>query len=108
MNKQRSTGEFCDITVLVEHQRFSAHKSVLAANSTYFKNLLATGNDGIFLHHITSESFAAILDFMYTSRLHLEASSVQDVLSAAKFLQVKGVVSICCRSIKFFETKKKF
>lgn len=102
MNKQRQTGEFCDITVLVEHQRFSAHKSVLAANSIYFKNLLATGNDGIFLHHITAESFAAILDFMYTSRLHLEPYSVQDILSASKFLQVKGVISICCRSVECY------
>ncbi|XP_078484471.1 uncharacterized protein LOC113475293 isoform X1 [Ciona intestinalis] len=100
LNHQRTHGEFCDITVLVEHQRFMAHKCVLSASSDYFKGLLSSDNDGVFLRHITAESFRAILDFMYTSHLQLEPGHVQDILTAAKFLQVKGVVSICCRYLE--------
>ena len=88
---------FCDVTVLVEHQRYPAHKCVLAANSNYFKNLLVNDNDGVFLRHVSAESFSAILEYMYTSRLELDSSTLQDVLTAAKFLQVKGAISICCR-----------
>ncbi|XP_076802559.1 uncharacterized protein LOC143446690 [Clavelina lepadiformis] len=100
LNKQRSGGEFCDVTVLVEHKRFSAHKCVLSANSEYFRSLLCTDNDGVFLRHVTASSFQAILDFMYTSRLQLEPNSVQNILTTAKFLQVKGVISICCRYLE--------
>lgn len=100
LNNQRDSGEFCDITVVVDHHRFSAHKCVLTANSPYLQSLLSNGNDGLFLRQITAESFKAILDFMYTSRLKVKPSNIQDVLCAAKILQVKSVISICCRYLE--------
>lgn len=100
LNKQRETGEYCDVTVLVDHQRFSAHKCVLAANSPYLQTLMSRGNDGVLLRQISPESFKSIIDFMYTSRLQLLAVTVQDVLNAARLLQIRSVVSICCRYLE--------
>ena len=98
LNEQRlKNRSFCDVTILVEHERFKAHKCVLAASSPYFDSLLARDNDGIFLRHIKSSSFKAILDFIYTSKISLNSESLQDILKTAKFLQIKNVVSICCR-----------
>ncbi|KPP56264.1 zinc finger protein ZNF-U69274-like, partial [Scleropages formosus] len=39
LNQQRLSGQFCDITLLIEGEEYRAHKAVLAACSDYFSEL---------------------------------------------------------------------
>lgn len=39
LNQQRLSSQFCDVTLLIEGEVYKAHKSILAANSEYFREL---------------------------------------------------------------------
>lgn len=47
------------------------------------------------LHGVTKSGLKNIIDFIYTSKVSLDMSNLQDTLEAANFLQVMPVLSFC-------------
>eukprot|EP00058_Branchiostoma_floridae_P019952 XP_002605442.1 hypothetical protein BRAFLDRAFT_74256 [Branchiostoma floridae] len=91
---------FCDVAVCVEGKTFFSHRAVLACSCPYFYSFFTCGlqdsrDDMITLQGISSESFAKILHFIYTTELELCLETVQDVMVTANFLQVPEVLDMC-------------
>ncbi|XP_066451786.1 GDNF-inducible zinc finger protein 1 [Eleutherodactylus coqui] len=107
MHQLRLHGHLCDITVLIEHQgsrvEFTAHKSVLAASSKYFKEAFMNDTnmgDTILLSEITTTDFSSFLEFVYTARLEVFEDQVQRMMDIADKLKCVDLVETCMQHKK--------
>ena len=112
LDQQRCQELFCDCSVLVEGQLFRAHRNVLFASSGYFRMLLSTQGSERGLHPgmsdtasatfdtFSPDTFALILDFIYSGQLDLSSHNVIEVMSAASYLQMNSVINYCKTFIK--------
>lgn len=107
LNQQRSKGFLCDVVIMVDNTLFRAHKSVLAAASSYFKSLVLHDN----LIHLDAELvdpgvFQKILDFIYTGKLCEESQGTEHVqnlkafLAVANYLQLHDLASLCTSKLE--------
>ncbi|XP_006637885.2 zinc finger and BTB domain-containing protein 38 [Lepisosteus oculatus] len=88
LNDQRIQGMFCDVTIVVEDIKFKAHKNVLAASSFYFKNAFSSqefwvSGQVLELLDLKSDTFAGILNFIYSAKVALTGSEDVKLLVAA-------------------------
>ncbi|KFW07608.1 Zinc finger and BTB domain-containing protein 8A [Eurypyga helias] len=106
LNEQRRQDLFCDCSILVEGKVFKAHRNVLFASSGYFKMLLSQGSKETSqpttatFQAFSPDTFTVILDFMYSGKLSLTGQNVIEVMSAASYLQMTDVISVCKTFIK--------
>ncbi|KAM6399660.1 LOW QUALITY PROTEIN: zinc finger and BTB domain-containing protein 8A [Rhynochetos jubatus] len=106
LNEQRRQDLFCDCNILVEGKVFKAHRNVLFASSGYFKMLLSQGSKETSqpttatFQAFSPDTFTVILDFMYSGKLSLTSQNVIEVMSAASYLQMTDVISVCKTFIK--------
>uniref|UniRef100_A0A8C5LU67 Zinc finger and BTB domain-containing protein 8A n=1 Tax=Leptobrachium leishanense TaxID=445787 RepID=A0A8C5LU67_9ANUR len=106
LDEQRQKDLFCDCHITVEGKTFKAHRNVLFASSGYFKMLLSqscknmgqptTATFDVF----SADTFTAILDYVYSGKLPLSGQNVIEVMSAASYLQMTDVISVCKMFIK--------
>ncbi|KAG6934523.1 BTB domain and CNC -like protein 1, partial [Chelydra serpentina] len=105
LNDQRKQDLLCDVTILVEDQRFRAHRSVLAACSSYFLSRIVGQLDADLLitlpEEVTLKGFAPLLQFAYTAKLILNKDNVSEVCKCAKFLGVHNIEESCFQFLKF-------
>ncbi|XP_066484634.1 zinc finger and BTB domain-containing protein 47 isoform X2 [Tiliqua scincoides] len=102
LNEQRLfQPDLCDVDIVLVPQKstFPAHKGVLAAYSQFFHSLFTQNKQlqrvELSLEAVTSQGLQQILNFIYTSKLLVNACNVQDVLSAAAVLQMNNIASSC-------------
>ncbi|KAJ6659334.1 hypothetical protein lerEdw1_019205 [Lerista edwardsae] len=102
LNEQRLfQPDLCDVDIVLVPQKsiFPAHKGVLAAYSQFFHSLFTQNKQlqrvELSLEALTSQGLQQILNFIYTSKLLVNACNVQDVLSAAAVLQMNNIASSC-------------
>ncbi|XP_062869140.1 zinc finger and BTB domain-containing protein 7A [Trichomycterus rosablanca] len=100
LNRQRHSGLLCDVLLVVQEREFPAHRSVLASCSSYFHKLFTSGlaaeRQSVYaLDFVCAEALAALLDFAYTATLTVSRSSVTDILSAARLLEISPVQDVC-------------
>lgn len=106
LNEQRRQDVFCDCSILVEGKVFKAHRNVLFASSGYFKMLLSQNSKETSqpttatFQTFSPDTFTVILDFVYSGKLSLTGQNVIEVMSAASFLQMTDVISVCKTFIK--------
>ncbi|NXG41371.1 ZBT8A protein, partial [Psilopogon haemacephalus] len=106
LNEQRRQDLFCDCNILVEGKVFKAHRNVLFASSGYFKMLLSQGSKEstqpttATFQAFSPDTFTVILDFVYSGKLSLTGQNVIEVMSAASYLQMTDVISVCKTFIK--------
>ena len=91
----RKLEDFADVTLVSGDQKtIKAHKVILSCGSGFFRNILANVKDPhplIFLRGVTSNSLAVLVDFIYYGEVDMPEDDVEDFLSLATDLQVKGL-----------------
>ncbi|PKU41847.1 zinc finger and btb domain-containing protein 11 [Limosa lapponica baueri] len=95
LNQQRLSNQFCDVTLLIEGEEYKAHKSVLAANSEYFREL--------FIEKGAVSSHEAVVDL---SELTFDFCSMAEVAMLARHLFMSEVIEICENVHKQMEEKQ--
>ncbi|KFV17578.1 Zinc finger and BTB domain-containing protein 11, partial [Tauraco erythrolophus] len=112
LNQQRLSNQFCDVTLLIEGEEYKAHKSVLAANSEYFRELFiekgaVTSHEAVVdLSGFCKSSFLPLLEFAYTSELTFDFCSMAEVAMLARHLFMSEVLEICENVHKQMEEKQ--
>ncbi|NXH21880.1 ZBT11 protein, partial [Bucco capensis] len=112
LNQQRLSNQFCDVTLLIEGEEYRAHKSVLAANSEYFRELfvekgaVSSHEAVVDLSGFCKSSFLPLLEFAYTSELTFDFCSMADVAMLARHLFMSEVLEICENVHKQMEAKQ--
>ncbi|NWI66029.1 ZBT11 protein, partial [Todus mexicanus] len=112
LNQQRLSNQFCDVTLLIEGEEYKAHKSVLAANSEYFRELfiekgaVSSHEAVVDLSGFCKSSFLPLLEFAYTSELTFDFCSMADVAMLARHLFMSEVLEICENVHKQMEEKQ--
>ncbi|NXX23256.1 BACH1 protein, partial [Podargus strigoides] len=105
LDDQRKQDILCDVTILVEDQRFRAHKAVLAACSSYFLSRIVGQVDGDLIitlpEEVTLKGFSPLLQFAYTAKLILNKDNVSEVCKCAEFLGVHNIEESCFQFLKF-------
>ena len=92
------TDEFTDVELVVDGERFRAHKMVLASQSAYFRGLLYGGMREALLKTITLPediitpvAFKKVLRYAYTRSLKVEES-----LDVSQYTDIiKGILCFC-------------
>ena len=114
LKKLRKRQQFCDIEIHLGDARFSAHKVVLAASSSYFLELFYSDrprgsgeptNDSEAASNVITfddaeldaSAVEMLLEFIYTSVLRITEGSVVSLCYAAKFLQMERIERACCK-----------
>uniref|UniRef100_H3CFM4 Zinc finger and BTB domain-containing protein 7A n=1 Tax=Tetraodon nigroviridis TaxID=99883 RepID=H3CFM4_TETNG len=100
LNKQRLSGQLCDVLLVAQEQEFPAHRAILASCSSYFHKLFTSGavadQQNVYnIDFVAAEALAALLDFAYTATLTVSHSSVADILAAAHLLEIPPVQDVC-------------
>ncbi|NXK97462.1 BACH1 protein, partial [Formicarius rufipectus] len=104
LDDQRKQDILCDVTILVEDQRFRAHKAVLAACSSYFLSRIVDQVDADLItlpEEVTLKGFSPLLQFAYTAKLILNKDNVSEVCKCAEFLGVRNIEESCFQFLKF-------
>ncbi|KFZ58235.1 Transcription regulator protein BACH1 [Podiceps cristatus] len=105
LDDQRKQDILCDVTILVEDQRFRAHRAVLAACSSYFRSRIVGQVDADLIitlpEEVTLKGFSPLLQFAYTAKLILNKDNVSEVCKCAEFLGVHNIEESCFQFLKF-------
>ncbi|NXC43105.1 BACH1 protein, partial [Penelope pileata] len=105
LDDQRKQDILCDVTILVEDQRFRAHRAVLAACSSYFLSRIVGQLDADLIitlpEEVTLKGFSPLLQFAYTAKLILNKDNVSEVCKCAEFLGVHNIEESCFQFLKF-------
>ena len=91
----KSDTDFSDVTLVCEDgQQLEAHKAILATSSPFFDNLLKKNKHPhplIFMRGINYDDLAAIIDFLYVGEANVYQEHLENFLSFAEDLQLKGL-----------------
>lgn len=100
MNNMRKQNLLCDVRLVAESVEVQAHKMVLAACSPYFHAMFTSFEESkqerIVLQSIDSQALQLLVDYVYTSEVHVTEENVQVLLPAANLLQLTDVRDACC------------
>ncbi|XP_067944567.1 kelch-like protein 5 [Watersipora subatra] len=91
-----------DVTLVAEGCTIPAHRLVLSACSDYFSamftnDLLEAEENEITLQGIDGNALSAIITYMYTGSLSMQAENIEDILTAACILQLSEVIDACSK-----------
>ncbi|KAJ7988902.1 hypothetical protein DPEC_G00314000 [Dallia pectoralis] len=86
-----------DIVIEVCGEKVSAHKSVLAGKSDYFK--ARQSRDILKVKGLKYKTLTILIDYIYTSRMNVHKENVVEVITGAKILQIPCAVQAAMDSM---------
>ncbi|XP_053165233.1 zinc finger and BTB domain-containing protein 21 [Hemicordylus capensis] len=102
LNEERLKGQLCDVVLIVGDQKFRAHKNVLAASSDYFQALFTkkeNESQSVFqLDFCEPDTFDNVLNYIYSSSLFVEKSSLAAVQEVGYSLGISFLTNIVSKS----------
>ena len=94
MRDLREEKDLFDVTLACEDKQIEAHKLVLCASSSLFKELLK-GNSHphpfLYLRGVKYKDIQTLLNFMYDGEVCIGQEDLQDFLDVARDLKLKGL-----------------
>ena len=121
MNEFRDANILCDVTICVGGKTFTAHRTVLAAASPYFKaHFSSTLNGGVsagsgsseneskpvILTDIEADCMSNLLDYIYTGDIELNQENIKDIISASNYLLITSLKERCTAFLQKILTPK--
>ena len=93
----RQEEDFYDVTLVSEDAlQLSAHKLVLSACSSFFKNILKKNihqSPLIYLSGVSSRNLKSVLDYIYCGEVQLFQDQLDSFLEVAKNLKISGLLA---------------
>lgn len=88
-----------DIVVFLRGTRFPCHRSLLSVHSRYFQEILAANpqTQKLELQGVSPDAFHALLDYMYSGKLHLTCQNIGKLYVTASILKIARVKKKCAR-----------
>jgi len=90
----REENYFLDVTLVCENEQVQAHKVILSACSSFFRNMLrrnAHQHPLIYLKGVKFSDLQSVLDFMYQGEVSVAQEDLNSFLAVAEDLSVKGL-----------------
>jgi len=120
----RENRSLCDVTLIADGEYFYVHRVLLAACSPYFRELFSKDKSSICkpsktdssslkseksdkiqkytwfsetieLRGVTTEGLSQIVDFIYTGKIPISMTSVQNILVVARHMEITPVLDFC-------------
>ena len=103
MNSFRKSQVFCDVVLVVENRRLSAHKVVLAASSPVFKASFtsdltsekASDKLEVNLPEFDPDSIEELLNFVYTGEIGITEQNAEELLVLADYFDIPNLKELC-------------
>ena len=86
--------EFFDVTLACGEKQIQAHKVIIAACSSFFRNILKQNphpHPLLYLRGVRFTDLQAVLDFMYYGEVNVAQEKLNSFLAIAEDLRVKGL-----------------
>lgn len=96
LQELRNMEELFDITLAVENKQILAHKLVLAASSSFFRNVIKNNphqHPLLYLKGVKYSSLVSILNFMYHGQVSVAQDDLTSFLNVAEELNVRGLTN---------------
>ncbi|GMR43354.1 hypothetical protein PMAYCL1PPCAC_13549, partial [Pristionchus mayeri] len=99
-NEMRRDGMLCDVVVVAEEKRLSAHKVLLSARIPYFRamfchDMMESRANEVYIYEFTYETTEQLLEYAYTGRVRLSIHNVQAIMTGANFLRIEHLMDEC-------------
>ena len=94
----QSNSNFTDVTLVSDdNNKFHAHKAILGAHSEYFSTLFTSHHDNenqvLLLTGAKAWEVSNLINFMYQGFVNVPKKNVDDLVSLANGLNIKGLIS---------------
>lgn len=90
----REEKDFLDVTLVCENEQVQAHKVILSACSSFFRNILRRNihqHPLVYLKGIKFSDLQSVLNFMYQGEVSVAQDELNSFLAVAEDLKVKGL-----------------
>ena len=94
LRELREEKDFFDVTLACDDNQLQAHKVILSACSSFFRNILRRNphqHPLLYLKGVKYSELQSILNFMYVGEVNVAQEDLNSFLAAAEDLRVKGL-----------------
>jgi hypothetical protein len=105
LNNLRQNDSLCDVTLIVNGVRISAHRIWLASCSPYFQAMFTnqmaeSRQQEIQMIDIDEQTLQTLIDYCYSGEITITEHNVQQILPSACLLSIQEVQDFCCEFLK--------